>query len=134
MRSLHQQFRSVLSFILVHKVWQIHFRGFSTCGNPGIGMLISKTKRELFTVESTHQPNMMSTVQINQRMAAPLLYAKYEDGYIFKLASTQSSVLHIGLNGSQLIKPGTCLFPFHPFQRGPLLTNPWTQSSSLSAG
>ncbi|CDR45950.1 CYFA0S20e02190g1_1 [Cyberlindnera fabianii] len=42
-------------------------------------------------------------------MASPLLYAKNGDGYVFKLSHGASAALHIGLNGSHLVKPE--LFP-----------------------
>lgn len=38
-------------------------------------------------------------------MSAPLLYAKVEDGYLFKQANDVDTVLHIGLNGSKLVNP-----------------------------
>lgn len=43
-------------------------------------------------------------------MAAPLLYAKADDGYLFKLSHGHDAVLQIGLNGSTLVKPGMSLF------------------------
>lgn len=43
------------------------------------------------------------------RMAAPLLYAKTEDGYLFKPSNGHDAVLNIGVDGSKLVRPE--LFP-----------------------
>lgn len=48
----------------------------------------------------------LKVVEGIRKMAAPLLYAKADDGYLFKLSHGHEAVLQIGLNGSSLIKPG----------------------------
>jgi hypothetical protein len=119
--------------VLVHKVWQIHFREFPTFLNPGIGTLISKTKREPFTVETTHQTeHELSANQTTNGCSTAVCQVR---GRLHLQAriNTEFCPSH----RSQWFPADQAWYVslfFSPFSARSLLTNPWAQSSSLLAG